>query len=98
MNGSGCVRFSPNGQYVSASTLDDQILIWDFASGTLVRALTGHKNTLYCLSTEFWAACGGQWVVSGSEDCNVYVWNIQNSAMALALNHSPSKFFSASPL
>merc|ERR1712129_255551 len=45
------VKFSPNGKYILAATLDNTLKLWDYSKG--------------------------KWLVSGSEDNQVYIWNLQ---------------------
>lgn len=50
---------------------------------TMERVLTGHTMPVSCLSIL------GNTLVSGSEDCNCFVWNLQNGTIThkLQANH-----------
>ena len=38
------VKFSPNGKYILAGTLDNQLRLWNHHSGKCLKTYTGHKN------------------------------------------------------
>lgn len=55
-----CARFSPNGKFVLAWTLDSCIRLWNYVDGRCVKTYQGHVNTTYSL--------GGAFGTYGSED------------------------------
>lgn len=83
------VRFTPNGRYVLAWTLDSNIRLWRYLNtdgGGCVKTYQGHLNTRYSLS-----GCFGEYqiideasgisrneafIVSGSEDGDVVIWDV----------------------
>lgn len=76
------VKFSPNGRYILANTLDDSIRLWDYMGdggrGKVLKTLSGHSNSKYCVFSTFVVtnpAC--KYVLSGSEDGLVHLWNLQ---------------------
>lgn len=85
------VRFSPNGRYVLAWTLDNCIRLWRYLGadgGGCVKTYQGHLNSAYSLSgtigeyttideeTDLQKTEG--FVVSGSEDGDIFVWDINS--------------------
>lgn len=58
-----CVRFSPNGKFVLAWTLDSCIRLWNYVDGRCVKTYQGHVNTIYSL--------GGAFGTYGSEERRV---------------------------
>lgn len=71
------VRFSPNGKFVLASTLDNTIRLWNFHTSRVLKTYTGHTNSAYCIFSGFSVTGTGKWIVSGSEDHRVYLWDLQ---------------------
>uniref|UniRef100_A0A0D3FNH0 WDR5-like beta-propeller domain-containing protein n=1 Tax=Oryza barthii TaxID=65489 RepID=A0A0D3FNH0_9ORYZ len=103
-------KFSPNGKFVLAATLDSKLYIrsfqqsyqppsmletilgtisqkigvglsarrlWNFSAGKFLKTYTGHVNTKYCIPAAF-SITNGKYIVSGSEDKCVYIWDLQS--------------------
>ena len=77
------VRFSPNGKYVLAWTLDGCVRLWDYVEGRCLKTYQGHANSKYSLTGAF-GVYGGRsgergkkaFVVSGSEDGGILWWDV----------------------
>lgn len=79
-----CVKFSPNGKYVLAWTLDGCIRMWSYVESRVYKTFQGHVNDKYSLS-----GCFGYYgfrdvlynpplcfAVSGSEDGSILFWDL----------------------
>ncbi|KAK3710376.1 hypothetical protein QZH41_012300 [Actinostola sp. cb2023] len=71
-NGSSSLTcISRSGRYLVSSGVDQRILVWDLAEGTLITQLKGHKDTVYSL-----CFCrDGNILASGGVDNCVKLWN-----------------------
>lgn len=79
-----CVKFSPNGKYILAWTLDGCIRMWNYVESRVVKTFQGHVNTKYSLSGSFGLYGEPEvkyspplcFAVSGSEDGDILCWDI----------------------
>lgn len=72
------VRFSPNGKFVLAWTLDSCVRLWNYVEGRCVKTYQGHRNQRYSISGAFgvYADRNQAFVVSGSEDGLIIAWDV----------------------
>jgi len=71
------VRFSPNGRYILAFTLDSCIRLWDYVSGTCKKTYQGHVNTKYSLGGAFGIGGTEGFIVAGSENGDILFWDVR---------------------
>lgn len=57
------VKFSPNGKFVLATTLDSCVRLWKYVEGRCVKTYQGHKNSKYSIN-----ACFGTYSAVGVRD------------------------------
>ncbi|KAK4532553.1 hypothetical protein CCYA_CCYA12G3410 [Cyanidiococcus yangmingshanensis] len=82
------VKFTPNGGYILANTLDNTIRLWSYrdGQGRVLKTLRGHRNCRYCVFSSFVVTHRDhKYVVSGSEDGHVYLWNLHTRKMVQRL-------------
>ena len=48
----------------------------NFATGKFLKVYSGHVNRQYCIQSAF-SVTNGKYIVSGSEDNCVYIWDLQ---------------------
>lgn len=61
--------FRPDGAQLIVAA-GNKVLVFDPLDGTLIKALAGHKETVYCLSY----AKDGTFFASGGADKTVIIW------------------------
>ncbi|CDK26781.1 unnamed protein product [Kuraishia capsulata CBS 1993] len=85
------VRFSPNGKYVLASSLDGSIRLWDYMNNKVAKTFTADKEPIaekYTCGTRFLLLDGQSQplVVSGSDSGKIYIWDVQSKDILSVLN------------
>lgn len=77
------VRFVPNGKCIIAWTLDNSIRLWNYVEGRVLKTYQGHKNEKYSLTGAVGVYTNKDdsekraFIVSGSEDGKIFVWDAQ---------------------
>lgn len=81
---SSSIRFSRNGKYLLAATLDDTVRLWHVSSGRCVKSYRGHQNRRYCIPANYMIIEGvGEMVVMGSEDGRLVGWELNERRMVV---------------
>ncbi|RHY12372.1 hypothetical protein DYB37_000343 [Aphanomyces astaci] len=75
-------RFTPNGKFVLVSTLDGKLRLWDYVRSRVLKTYSGHVNASFCIFSAFSVVGDKPHVVSGSEDGNVVLWDVQTQSIA----------------
>ena len=77
------VTFDPTGRYLAAGTFSQtgqSVVVWDFEKQERVFDLPGHHDRINAVAF----SPDGSWLVSGSDDCTVRVWNVLTGRLAVA--------------
>jgi len=86
------VKFSPNAQFILSATLNSSLKLWKYGPSDQMTKCTksyrGHVNEKYCIFATFYLGKNAQYIVAGSEDGKVCVWDLQSKQMIQTLNHS----------
>lgn len=51
--------------------------LWSSSTGEILKTYRGHANSKYCISSTF-SITNGKYVVGGSEDNCIYMWELQS--------------------
>lgn len=66
------IRFSPNGKLLAGGGSDGQIILWDVATGKILRKMKGHAKTVY----EVTFNKDGSLLASAGEEGTACVWEV----------------------
>ncbi|KAF1742580.1 hypothetical protein MXB_4051, partial [Myxobolus squamalis] len=85
------IKFTPNAKYLLQSSLCKYLLfliistikLWDYLKGNIVKLYRGHQNEKFCIPSLFY---GDDFVISGSEDNKMYVWDLQSQNITQTLS------------
>jgi len=83
------LKFSNDGDNILITTRQEVIYVVDAFSGQVKKQLTGHVNTSG-LKIEASFTPDAQFVVSGSQDGNVHIWNTETGQSICVLEGHPS--------
>lgn len=79
------LKFSPDGKSILISTSGSDIKLLDSFNGTPLQNFNGHLNTAR-LPLEASFSPDSQFVISGSSDGRIHIWNAENGQKVCALN------------
>lgn len=79
------LKFSPDGKSILISTNGSDIKLLDSFTGAPLQTFNGHINTNK-LSIEASFSPDSQFVISGSTDGRIHIWNAENGQKVCALN------------
>ena len=78
-------KFSPDGKTILISTNGSLIRLIDAFSGATLQTFTGHLNSKG-LPLEASFSPDSQFVISGSTDGRIHIWNAENGTKVCVLN------------
>ncbi|EGN95548.1 hypothetical protein SERLA73DRAFT_186621 [Serpula lacrymans var. lacrymans S7.3] len=79
------IKISDDSRYALFNHAPDEIHLWDLAAGQLVRKLTGQRQESIVIRSCF-GGIDGNFIVSGSEDGNVYAWHRDSGSLLEVLS------------
>jgi WD40 repeat protein len=65
--------FSPDGKIIASAREDDIITLWDFETGTKLRDLMGHSDSVYSIDFSH----NGKLLVTASRDTTIKIWEVE---------------------
>ena len=74
------LSLSRDARHALVNTMGSEIHLWDLAQPSIVRRFAGHKQGRFVIRTAFGGA-DESYVVSGSEDSQVYIWHRHSGAL-----------------
>jgi len=79
------VKMSEDSRFALINHAPDEVYLWDLNEGRLTRKFTGQHQGHHVIRSCF-GGTGGNVVLSGSEDRNIYVWHRDTGALAKILS------------
>lgn len=71
-NGIQSAIFSPDGRWLASASNDNEVKLWDLASGRELRSFTGHSDVVRCIAF----SPDSRFLASGSSDKTIKLWDI----------------------
>lgn len=81
------IRFTPNGKYLLATTLDNTIRMWDYMNNKVVKTFQGAQLEKFTCASRFILA-KDPLIASGSETGDVVIWDLQRKNILETLSVS----------
>eukprot|EP00158_Paraphelidium_tribonemae_P004381 Partr_v1_DN26722_c0_g1_i6_m8393 putative WD repeat domain 26 len=78
------LALSADSRYALVNVAAEEIHLWDLETKTLVHKYTGQKQGRFVIRSCF-GGVDQNFIVSGSEDCNVYIWGREQGKLIEAL-------------
>ena len=74
------ISFSPGDRFLATAT-GSVIIIWDIAAKSIAKRFSGHEGQVYSIAF----SPSGDWLVSGSSDETVRIWDVESAHTRLTL-------------
>lgn len=79
------VAYSPDGRLLASCGRDRRIILWDVATGSLLRTMMGHR--IYVVQLAF---VGNDRLISLDLEGTIRVWNVELGLQLCCLRHDPT--------
>jgi COMPASS component SWD3 len=86
------MTFAPNGKFILSANLDSKLRLWNVVSGKCAKTYEGHQNSKYCCTAAFSVSSTGRYVVSGSENSFIFIWDLQTKEIVQKLQGHTGSF------
>ena len=71
------ISISPDSRFIASNGVNNTVVIYELASGTLIHSLEGHTKGVTSVSY----SPDGRFIASGSSDDTVKIWDAQNASL-----------------
>jgi len=78
-------KFSPNSKFILMGSFDDTWKLINSTSGDVVKTYTGHQFNDYCIFGSFFLHNDKKYIISGSADNSVYIWDLNSRELIQSL-------------